>query len=74
MAITAEKISSNLVLQVETDTAPDGSAVYSSRTISKIDPALSNEDAYDFAAAVGTLQSFPVGSIQRTEKSVLSRA
>lgn len=74
MAVNARKISSSIILQVESDVADDGSAVYSSRTISKIDPALSNEDAYEFAANVGALQIYPVGDIQRSEKSVLTQA
>lgn len=74
MEVNARKINSSIVLQVESGVSPDGSAVYSARTISKIDPELSNEDAYEFAAAVSTLQSLPVWSIQRTEKSELSRA
>lgn len=74
MAVNARKISSSIILQVESGMAPDGSAVYSSRTISKIDPALSDDDAYAFATALGALQDYPIGDIQRSEKSVLTQA
>ena len=74
MAVNARKISSSIILQVESGMAPDGSAVYSSRTISKIDPALSDDDAYNFATAVAGLQEYPLGDVQRSEKSVLTQA
>ena len=74
MAVTARAINSSLILQVETDVAADGSTIYSSRTIGRIDPALTDDKAYSFAAAVGTLQKHPVGDIQRTTKYVLTNA
>lgn len=74
MAVNARVLSTSLVLAVETDTAPDGSAVYSNRTISRINPALADADAYDIAAAFGTLQYCPVGDIYRTKKELLTRA
>ena len=74
MAVNARKISSSIILQVESDVADDGSAIYSPRTISKVDPALSDDDAYAFATALGALQDYPIGDIQRSEKSVLTQA
>lgn len=74
MAVSVLKKSSSLVLSVESGVAADGSAVYSNRTISKINPDLDDEKAYNFASAVGTLQSAPVGDIGRTNRLILSRA
>lgn len=74
MAVVRRATSTTLVLSVESGVAADGSAIYATRSIPKIDPALTDEKAYDFASAVGTLQSCPVGDIVRTDKCALSRA
>lgn len=74
MAVTATKKASSLIIEVEADTAADGSTIYAQRTIGRINPAASDEDCFDFATAVGTLQSAPVGNILRSEKSILDRA
>ena len=74
MAVTATPKSCSVILEVETGVSADGSTLYSQRTIGRIDPALTDEKAYEFAAAVGTLQSAPVGDIYRTNKVALSRA
>jgi len=74
MAVTATPKSCSVILEVENGVSADGSALYAQRTIGRIDPALTDEKAYEFAAAVGTLQSSPVGDIYRTNKVVLSRA
>ena len=74
MAVTKTMQSTKLLLSVESDVAADGSTIYAQRTIGRINPAASDEDCFDFATAVGTLQSLPVGDILRSEKSILARA
>ena len=74
MAVNARVLSTSLVLAVETGVASDGSAVYSNRTISRINPALADADAFDIATAFGTLQQAPVGDIYRTKKELLTRS
>lgn len=74
MAVTKIAKSCALIIAVESDVAADGSTIYANRTISKINPELADEDAYDVAAAIGTLQSCPVGDISRRDVFVLSRA
>lgn len=74
MAITSENLTCSIGIKVEADVAADGSTIYKERTISRIDPAASDENCYDVAAAIGTLQSCPVGDITRTTKVILSRA
>lgn len=74
MAVTVTKKASSIIIEVEADTAPDGSAIYAQRTVGRINPNATDEDCYDFGSAVGTLQSLPVSEILRSEKSIISRA
>lgn len=74
MAVNARTVSSTLIIAVEVGVSTDGSAIYGNRTISRINPALADADAYDVASAIGTLQSSPVGDIYRTKKDVLTRS
>ncbi len=73
MAITKNAQNTKLFLSVESGTAADGSAVYSRRTIQHVNPALSNENAYDVAEAIGALQAYPVNSIARQDTATLVR-
>lgn len=72
MAVTAHPKGSSLVLYVEDGITSDGSAKYSTRTIGRVNPAITDEVAYNFAASVGTLQIYPVGDIERVNKSILT--
>ncbi len=74
MAVTETMQSTKLLLSVESDVAADGSTIYAQRSIRNVNPAIADEDAYDVAAAIGTLQSCPVGDIARQDLSILSRA
>ncbi|MBO6209929.1 MAG: DUF1659 domain-containing protein [Schwartzia sp.] len=74
MAVTKTVQSTKLILSVETGVAADGSTVYAQRSIRNVNPVLADEDAYDVAAAIGTLQSCPVGDIARQDLSILARA
>ena len=74
MAVTKTMQSTKLLLAVESDMAADGSAVYTQRTVRNVNPAIADEDAYDVAAAIGSLQIYPVGDIARQDLSILSRA
>ena len=74
MAVTKTMQSTKLILAVETGVGPDGAAVYAKRNLRNINTAIADEDAYDVAAAVGTLQSCPVGDIARQDVAILSRS
>ena len=74
MAVTKTVQSTKLILSVESGVAADGSAVYAQRSIRNVNPVLADEDAYDVASAIGTLQSSPVGDIARQDLSILARA
>ncbi len=74
MAVRKMSQATKVVLKVESGVKADGSAVYSARTLSNMNPALSDENLYDIGAGFGTLQSCPVGEIIRHDTAVLSRA
>ena len=74
MAVTATPISSTISLKVEVGTTASGATKYGSRSISYINPALSNEGAYDAGDAIGALQVHTVAGIIRTNKLDLVRA
>ena len=73
MATVKKDPSTKLLLAVETGVKPDGSAAYSQRTIRSVNPALSDENAYDVAAAVGELQMYPLNGIARQDTAQLIR-
>lgn len=73
MATIKQKESTKLFLSVETGVAADGSATYSRRTIQHVNPTLSDDNAYDVAAALGSLQVYPVNSVERQDTVVLVR-
>ncbi|MBR1553615.1 MAG: DUF1659 domain-containing protein [Schwartzia sp.] len=72
MAITKTKQGTKLLLTVESGMAADGSTKYSQRSIKSVNPALTDEDAYEVATAVGALQAFPVVSITRQDLTTLA--
>ncbi|MBO4852521.1 MAG: DUF1659 domain-containing protein [Schwartzia sp.] len=74
MAVTKKKQATKLVLAVENGVAADGSATYGQVGIRNVNPELTDENAYDVAAAVGNLQALPVGSIARQDTSILALA
>lgn len=61
------KLSVNVVDEVGTD----GKTKYLSRTISGVNPSLSDADAYSIANKFGNLQSRELGAIKRTDTAVL---
>ena len=73
MAITKNAQNTKLFLSVESGTAADGSATYSRRTIQHVNPALSDDNAYDLAAAIGALQVYPVNGVSRQDTVTLVR-
>ncbi|MBQ8697939.1 MAG: DUF1659 domain-containing protein [Schwartzia sp.] len=73
MATVKKDQSTKLLLSVETGVKADGSAACSQRTIRSVNPAISDENAYDVASAVGALQTYPLNGIARQDTSALIR-
>ena len=73
MAVVARPITSSISLKVEVGTTASGATKYGSRTISYINPALTDANAYDAGDAIGALQSHTVAGIIRTNKVDLVR-
>ena len=61
-----------LTLYVETGMNPDGSAKTSARSIGRINPELTDTNAYAFATGIVNLQQYPLAEVMRVEKSVLT--
>lgn len=63
MAIEKNK-NTQILYKVETGTSgTDGSPTYSTRTLSNISSDITTADALELGQAVGSLQTFPLGSI-----------
>ena len=73
MAVVARPITTSISLKVEVGTTASGATKYGSRTISYINPALTDANAYDAGDAIGALQSHTVAGIIRTNKVDLVR-
>lgn len=74
MAVIKSKQATKVVLSVESGVKADGSAIYSARSISHMNPVLSDEDLFGIGAGFGALQAYPVCAIVRHDTAVLSRA
>ena len=61
-----------LKIEVETGINAKGSAVYSARMISDINPDISDADALQIATAFGGLQSHAVRAIHRSDTARLA--
>ncbi len=61
-----------LTLYVETGMNPDGSAKTSARSIGRINPELTDANAYAFAAGVANLQQYALADVMRIEKSIIT--
>ena len=73
MATVKKDKSSKLLLSVETGVTANGAPAYSQRTIRSVNPALSDENAFDLATAVGALQTHPLNGVARQDTAFLIR-
>ena len=69
---TKNNETSKLVLKVETGVAANGSAVYSQRSFSNINPALADDDMFAIGKGLADLQESPLGEIVRQNTAVIS--
>ena len=71
MATVREKETARLTVNVESGVDESGKARYSGRSITDLDPALSDDDARVIGDLYGGLQAYPVSSIVRQVSAVL---
>ena len=74
MAVTRKNKSSALLLSVQTGTDTVGKPTYSTRVISSIDTALSDDDAHTIGTELAALQSHTLGAISRSERAKLEQS
>lgn len=67
MAVTREGKETAVILKVETGYTDSGSAKYSSRTQSSINPDVSDDNLLSYATALAGLQVYPLGMVQRRD-------
>jgi hypothetical protein len=71
MAIVKTPQTSKLTIKVQTGTNAAGQAVYRSRTYANVKAAAADSDVFAVAQGIGSLQSYPVQSIDRVDDSML---
>lgn len=74
MAVTKKNASCKVALKVETGEDASGKTKYGTRTISKIDPAVTDANLYAFAGGVAGLITTPTDTVTRTDAGELIEA
>ncbi|WP_406678042.1 DUF1659 domain-containing protein [Moorella sp. ACPs] len=72
MAVISTPLATTLRLQVQTGTGANGQPVYRVRSYSRVKPSASDQDVYDVAQAIGSLQVHPVNAVSRVNENDLS--
>ncbi|CEP68839.1 Protein of unknown function DUF1659 [Moorella glycerini] len=72
MAVISTPLATTLRLQVQTGTDATGQPVYRVRSYSRVKPSASDQDVYDVAQAIGSLQVHPVNAVSRVNENDLS--
>lgn len=67
MAVTSKQDSCKLMLSVVTGQTESGADKHATRSIANVNPALTADDAYDVAVAIGALQTHVVDAIKRQD-------
>lgn len=63
-----------LKLKVEVGTTSSGVAKYGTRTITDINPDLTDDDMQSLGTSLAALQTYPVSDVQRTDTASLVTA
>lgn len=71
MAIVKTPESTKLTIKVQTGTNTSGQAVYRTRTYTNVKATAADSDVFSVAQEIGSLQSYPVHSIDRVDDSIL---
>lgn len=74
MAVSQRKSACAVLFTVEVGTTPAGGAKFATRSFSRVNPNITDEDAYDVASGLAALQSYPVGDIARRNTVILVNA
>lgn len=63
-----------IVLKVQTGVSSSGKAAYGQRTISYINPAVTDDDVLDIGTKLAGLQAHPLSSIKRQDVAEIAQA
>ncbi|WP_258359429.1 DUF1659 domain-containing protein [Moorella sulfitireducens (nom. illeg.)] len=72
MAVISTPLATSFRIQVQTGTDTNGQPVYRLRSYSRVKPAATDQDVFDVAQAIGTLQVNPVIAISRLNENDLA--
>lgn len=67
MAVTKTATKCALQLRVEVGVNGDGTTKYATRSLSVINPAVTDDNLFAFGAALGDLQTYPLYGINRVD-------
>lgn len=67
MAVTSKQDSCKLMLSVVTGQTESGADKHATRSIANVNPALTADDAYHVAVAIGALQTHAVDAVKRQD-------
>lgn len=74
MAIERNSAKSTLKIKVAVGAGANGSVTYGVRTITDMNPELTDEDMLAIGQEVGTLQTYAVSGVVRTDSATLETA
>ncbi|WP_258359871.1 DUF1659 domain-containing protein [Moorella sulfitireducens (nom. illeg.)] len=72
MPVISTPLATTLRLQVQVGTDAGGQPVYRVRSYNRVKPAAADQDVYDVAQALGSLQVYPVNAVSRLNENDLS--
>ena len=74
MALESRPLNTRVQIQFDLGTDGDGKKLSASKSISNIKPETSDQDVYDVARGLASLQSYPVSVIRKVEQTDLVNA
>lgn len=72
MAVVVTPLESSLRIKVQTGTDGAGNPAYKSRNYNKVKPSASDQDTFDVAQVIESLQAYPVAQILRVDEKDLA--
>ncbi len=66
MALSVRPVDARLQIQLDMGQDQNGRRITRTRTLNRVKPGVSDEDLYNIAAALASLQSHPVIAIRKT--------
>ncbi|MDK2821761.1 MAG: hypothetical protein PWP31_1726 [Clostridia bacterium] len=72
MAVVNTPLSSSLRLEVQTGTDTDGKPIYRVRSFNHVKPSATDQDVFDVAQSLSSLQVHPLNAVSRVNENDLS--